>query len=77
MHPSVLAERYNRTYRPFLIGKRGSASLSHYYGMQQISKEMQGQKAVFVVSPQWFTPQGINPEQLKCTCQIHKLLSSC
>ncbi|MFU1595233.1 D-alanyl-lipoteichoic acid biosynthesis protein DltD [Streptococcus dysgalactiae] len=61
MHPSVVAERYNRTYRPFLIGKRGSASLSHYYGMQQISKEMQGQKAVFVVSPQWFTPQGSNP----------------
>ncbi|MGT2945022.1 D-alanyl-lipoteichoic acid biosynthesis protein DltD [Streptococcus canis] len=61
MHPSVLAERYKRSYRPFLIGKRGSASLSHYYGMQQISKDMQGEKAVFVVSPQWFTPQGTNP----------------
>ncbi|MGT2934949.1 D-alanyl-lipoteichoic acid biosynthesis protein DltD [Streptococcus castoreus] len=61
MHPSVLAERYQRSYRPFLIGKRGSASLSQYYGMQQISEEMQGKKAVFVISPQWFTPKGTNP----------------
>ncbi|HEL1086283.1 TPA: D-alanyl-lipoteichoic acid biosynthesis protein DltD [Streptococcus equi subsp. zooepidemicus] len=61
MHPSVLAERYKRSYRPFLIGKRGSASLSQYYGMQQISQEITGKKAVFVVSPQWFTPQGIDP----------------
>ncbi|MGT2728844.1 D-alanyl-lipoteichoic acid biosynthesis protein DltD [Streptococcus phocae subsp. salmonis] len=61
MHPSVLAEKYQRSYRPFLIGKRGSASLSQYYGMQQISQELKGKKAVFVISPQWFTPQGINP----------------
>lgn len=61
MHPSVLAERYKRSYRPFLIGKRGSASLSQYYGMQQISQEITGKKAVFVVSPQWFTSQGIDP----------------
>lgn len=65
MHPSVLAERYKRSYRPFLIGKRGSASLSHYYGMQQITNEMQKKKAIFVVSPQWFTVQGINPSAVQ------------
>lgn len=60
MHPSVIAERYHRSYRPFLIGNRGSQSLTHYYGMQQISKDLKGGKAVFVISPQWFTPQGSN-----------------
>ncbi|WNZ88919.1 D-alanyl-lipoteichoic acid biosynthesis protein DltD [Streptococcus iniae] len=61
MHPSVLAEKYNRSYRPYLIGKRGSASLSQYYGMRQISKQLHQKKAVFVISPQWFTPEGTNP----------------
>ncbi|EHI68710.1 D-alanyl-lipoteichoic acid biosynthesis protein DltD [Streptococcus ictaluri] len=60
MHPSVLAEKYHRSYRPFLIGKRGSASLSQYYGMQQIAGDIKNKKAVFVISPQWFTPEGIN-----------------
>ncbi|MGZ7196748.1 D-alanyl-lipoteichoic acid biosynthesis protein DltD, partial [Streptococcus pyogenes] len=26
MHPSVLAEAYQRSYRPYLLGQRGSAS---------------------------------------------------
>lgn len=58
MHPSVIAERYKRSYRPFLIGNRGSQSLIHYYGMQQMKGNLKNKKAVFVISPQWFTPQG-------------------
>ncbi|VUX09907.1 Uncharacterised protein [Streptococcus pasteurianus] len=30
MHPSVLAEKYHRNYTPYLLGQRGSASLTHY-----------------------------------------------
>ncbi|WP_438831409.1 D-alanyl-lipoteichoic acid biosynthesis protein DltD [Streptococcus pluranimalium] len=61
MHPSILAEKYDRSYRPYLIGNKGSQSLIHYYGMQQISKALNHKKAVFVISPQWFTPQGTIP----------------
>lgn len=39
--------------------------MSHYYGMQQITNEMQKKKAIFVVSPQWFTAQGINPSAVQ------------
>ncbi|WP_159797081.1 D-alanyl-lipoteichoic acid biosynthesis protein DltD [Streptococcus halichoeri] len=58
MHPSVLAERYHRPYIPYLIGKRGTQSLSQYYSIMQMLPELRNQKAVFVISPQWFSPQG-------------------
>ena len=35
-HPAVLAEKYNRSYRPYLLGQRGAASLNQYFGMQQM-----------------------------------------
>lgn len=57
-HPSVLAEKYDRNYRPLLLGQAGATSLSQYFGMQQISKEMQDKQAVFVISPQWFAKKG-------------------
>ncbi|WP_205029883.1 D-alanyl-lipoteichoic acid biosynthesis protein DltD [Streptococcus porcinus] len=58
MHPSIIAEKYQRSYRPYLLGNRGSQSLVHYYGMQQMTNNLKNKKAVFVISPQWFTPQG-------------------
>lgn len=61
MHPSVLAERYNRSYRPYLLGQKGSTSLSHYFGMQQIGNQIKNKKAVYVISPQWFVPKGTSP----------------
>lgn len=54
MHPSVLAEGYQRSYRPFLIGQAGATSLAQYFGMQQITDQLQDKQAVFVISPQWF-----------------------
>jgi D-alanine transfer protein len=60
-HPSVLAEAYNRSYRPFLLGQRGAQSLTQYYGMQQILPELKGKQAIYFVSPQWFVPQGEDP----------------
>lgn len=57
-HPSVLAEAYDRPYRPLLLGERGSQSLVHYFGMQQISNQLHEKKAVYFVSPQWFNEQG-------------------
>ena len=58
MHPSVLAEKYDRNYRPYLLGQRGAASLTQYFGMQQILPSIENKSVVYVVSPQWFTKKG-------------------
>ncbi|MGX6428395.1 D-alanyl-lipoteichoic acid biosynthesis protein DltD [Levilactobacillus yonginensis] len=58
MHPSVLAQKYHRDYRPFLLGARGSQSLTQYFVMQNIQGQLRNKKAVFVISPQWFVKSG-------------------
>ena len=58
LHPAVLAEKYNRSYRPYFLGQRGAASLNQYFGMQQILPQLENKTAVYVVSPQWFTKKG-------------------
>lgn len=62
LHPSVIAEKYNRNYRPFLLGGPGSQSLAQYIGMQGTAKQLENKKAVVIISPQWFTKQGQNPQ---------------
>lgn len=61
MHPAVLAEKYNRSYRPYFLGQAGAASLNQYFGMQQILPEITNKQAVFVISPQWFTEEDYEP----------------
>ncbi|MCI1943302.1 MAG: D-alanyl-lipoteichoic acid biosynthesis protein DltD [Lactobacillus sp.] len=61
LHPSVLAKKYQRSYQPFLLGGPGSQSLAQYFGMQETKQQMTGKRAVFIVSPQWFTKQGQIP----------------
>lgn len=61
MHPAVLAEKYNRNYRPYFLGQRGAASLNQYFSMQQMTAELTNKVAVYVISPQWFTKKGYSP----------------
>ena len=61
MHPAVLAEKYDRSYRPYFIGQAGAATLSQYFGIQQITSELENKQAVFVISPQWFTKEDHDP----------------
>lgn len=61
MHPAVLAEKYDRSYRPFFMGQAGAAALSQYFGIQQITSELENKQAVFVISPQWFTKEDHDP----------------
>lgn len=60
-HPSVLAVKYHRNYRPFLLGRRGTQSLTQYFGMQTILPELKNKQAIFVISPQWFDSTGAEP----------------
>lgn len=61
MHPAVLAEKYDRSYRPYFMGQAGAAALSQYFGIQQITSELENKQAVFVISPQWFTKEDHDP----------------
>lgn len=61
-HPSVIAQKYQRGYRPFLLGGPGSQSLAHFLGMQGTAEQLKNKKAVVIVSPQWFTKAGQNRE---------------
>ncbi len=60
-HPSVLAAKYDRSYRPFLLGAPGTQSLTHYLDDQSFIRHYRGRKLVFIISPQWFTPTGVMP----------------
>lgn len=57
-HPSVMAARYH-DYTPFLFGSRGTQSLPQFFNINSMENAMQDQKAVYIISPQWFTKQGV------------------
>ncbi|MEG0256064.1 D-alanyl-lipoteichoic acid biosynthesis protein DltD [Vagococcus sp.] len=58
-HPSVLAEKYNRPYEPYLLGAPGTQSLTHFFMLNSMSEELKGKKIVFIISPQWFVKEGV------------------
>ena len=57
-HPSVMAAKYHN-YTPFLFGSRGTQSLPQLLNMTMMSQQLTNKKAVFVISPQWFTKPGV------------------
>ncbi|MBU7456256.1 D-alanyl-lipoteichoic acid biosynthesis protein DltD [Leuconostoc fallax] len=59
LHPAILAAKYHRSYQPFLLGMAGTQSLTHYLSMQGIQPALHKKQAVFVISQQWFTKQGM------------------
>lgn len=61
-HPSVLAEKYHRPYRPFLLGSAGTQSLTQYLIMSSLPTQLENRKAVFIISPQWFVPGGVEEQ---------------
>ena len=59
-HPSVVAKKYNRPYTPYLIGRAGTQSLSHYLDILALGDSLRDKKIVFILSPQWFQPGGVD-----------------
>ena len=64
-HPSVLAEKYHRNYRPFLLGSAGTLSLTHYFSIQSMGNILKNKKAVVIISPQWFVKKGVKPNMFQ------------
>lgn len=63
-HPSVMAARYHN-YTPFLFGSRGTQSLPQFFNINSMETQMRNNKAVYIISPQWFTKQGVQPPAFK------------
>ena len=67
-HPSVMAARYHN-YTPFLFGSRGTQSLPQFFNINSMENQLTDQKAVYIISPQWFTKHG-RAEKCVCRCRI-------
>ncbi|MEI5993216.1 D-alanyl-lipoteichoic acid biosynthesis protein DltD [Candidatus Enterococcus mansonii] len=58
-HPAALAAKYDRSYRPFLLGAPGTQSLTQAMMMQSMGESLSHKKVVFILSPQWFVKHGV------------------
>ena len=63
-HPSSMAQKYHWKNKPFLLGNPGTASLTQAMNVSGMAN-LKGNKAVMIISPQWFTKTGVPPEAFK------------
>lgn len=63
-HPSSMAQKYHWKNQPFLLGNPGTASLTQAMNISGMSN-LKNQKAVFIISPQWFTKKGARSDAFK------------
>ena len=60
-HPSSYFTKYNHGFTPFLAGQPGTQSLTQFFYVNSVASELKNKKAVFIISPQWFVKQGLEP----------------
>ncbi|APX71287.1 D-alanyl-lipoteichoic acid biosynthesis protein DltD [Companilactobacillus allii] len=63
-HPSSMAQKYHWKNKPFLLGNPGTASLTQTLNVSGMSN-LKNQKAVVIISPQWFTKKGVPSDAFK------------
>jgi len=63
-HPSSMAQKYHWKNKPFLQGNPGTASLTQAMNVGGMSN-LKGDKAVFIISPQWFSKSGVQADAFK------------
>lgn len=72
-HPSLLAEKYNRSYRPYIAGRDAQGALTHYLQVSTMGKQHKGKKVVYLMSPNSFmSPKGISDKPYE---SVHSSLS--
>jgi D-alanine transfer protein len=57
-HPSNYFQVTRAPFTPFLVGRGGTESLIHLLNFSEHINQLKGRKIVFVLSPQWFQPNG-------------------
>ena len=63
-HPSSFFAKYDSSVTPFLAGQPGTQSLTQFFFVNSAGEALKNRKIVFVISPQWFSPQGIGTPEL-------------
>ncbi|WP_057880338.1 D-alanyl-lipoteichoic acid biosynthesis protein DltD [Companilactobacillus kimchiensis] len=63
-HPSSMAQKYHWKNKPFLQGNPGTASLTQAMNVGGMAN-LKGNKAVLIISPQWFTKSGVPSDAFK------------
>jgi D-alanine transfer protein len=59
-HPSNYFKVNPDGFTPFLVGRGGTEPLVHFLNFSVHTNEMKNKKMVFILSPQWFVPEGMN-----------------
>ena len=63
-HPSAYFKKYNSGFIPFLVGQPGTTTLTHFFYINSVNHELKNRKIVYIISPQWFSKQGIVESEL-------------
>jgi len=61
-HPSYFFEGKKDGFQINMIGRGYSQSIIHAINAGALKEDLRGKKAVLIVSPQWFTKSGLQPE---------------
>ncbi|HEY0222362.1 MAG TPA: D-alanyl-lipoteichoic acid biosynthesis protein DltD [Lactovum miscens] len=59
-HPTSFFKKYPSGYTPYLVGMPGTSPLTHFFYVNSVANELKNRKIVFIISPQWFTQNGLN-----------------
>lgn len=57
-HPSNYFYVNPQGFTPFLVGRGGTEALLHFLDFSAHADQLKGKRIVFVLSPQWFVPEG-------------------
>lgn len=60
-HPSRIFEGKPTGFTPFLVGRGGTQDIIHALNMAALGASLKDKKIAFILSAQWFTPEGISP----------------
>lgn len=63
--PSQLFMGKPTGFAPFLVGRGGTQNIIHALNMAALGDSLKDKKIVVILSPQWFTPEGISPAYFK------------
>lgn len=59
-HPYNYIRATDAPYSSFMIGRGGMQSITHFLSFAAQEKNLKDKKIVFIISPQWFTEDGMN-----------------
>lgn len=59
-HPYNYTKAADTPYSTYLVGRGGTQSITHFLNIAEQDKNLAGKKVIFLISPQWFTSEGMD-----------------